>query len=70
MSKTARLVLCTLAAARALRDDGTWATPGGASFDCAMRKLAYAYGKQLLPQRGAFPEALRNLPRTLRGAPV
>ena len=27
-----------------------------ASFDCAMRKLAYAYGKQLLPQRGAFPE--------------
>ena len=60
MSK-ARLLLCTLAAAHALRDDGTWATPGGASFDCAMRKLAYAYGKQLLPQRGAFNELYEAL---------
>jgi len=25
-----------------------------ASFDCAMRKLAYAYGKQLLPRQGRF----------------
>eukprot|EP00930_Biecheleria_cincta_P022721 TRINITY_DN16550_c0_g1_i1.p1 TRINITY_DN16550_c0_g1~~TRINITY_DN16550_c0_g1_i1.p1 ORF type:complete len:805 (-),score=124.45 TRINITY_DN16550_c0_g1_i1:431-2791(-) len=27
-----------------------------ASFDCAMRKLAYAYGKQLLPRMGAYED--------------
>merc|ERR1711871_1074923 len=25
-----------------------------ASFDCAMRKLAYAYGKKLVPRQGSF----------------
>jgi hypothetical protein len=31
------------------------ATAGGpASFDCAMRKLAYTYGKQLIPRQGEF----------------
>jgi hypothetical protein len=33
---------------------GHWGTPGGPSFDCAMRKLAYTFGKQLRPDQGAF----------------
>jgi hypothetical protein len=33
---------------------GHWSQPGGASFDCAMRKLAYEFGKQLRPDQGAF----------------
>lgn len=33
---------------------GVWGTPGGPTFDCAMRKLAYTFGKQLRPDQGAF----------------
>ena len=34
---------------------------GPASFDCAMRKLAYEFGQQLLPRHGAFPELFDSL---------
>ena len=33
---------------------GVWGQPGGPSFDCAMRKLAYTFGKQLRPDQAEF----------------
>ena len=42
--------LCTLTS----QGPGVWGQPGGESFDCAMRKLAYTFGKQLRPDQGAF----------------
>ena len=36
-----------------------WGTPGGPS-DCAMRKLAYTYGKQLRPDQAEFPRCMRR----------
>jgi len=47
------------------------------SFDCGMRKLAYEYGKKLLPRQGAFESLYYALDlnsadchETLQGAPV
>ena len=45
------------------------------SFDCKMRKLAYAYGKQLLPRMGSFESLYYALdlghdcPAALKGLP-
>eukprot|EP00928_Gymnodinium_smaydae_P024558 TRINITY_DN19838_c1_g1_i1.p1 TRINITY_DN19838_c1_g1~~TRINITY_DN19838_c1_g1_i1.p1 ORF type:complete len:805 (-),score=72.35 TRINITY_DN19838_c1_g1_i1:236-2650(-) len=36
-----------------LSEGSNWGN-GPASFDCGMRKLAYSYGKQLLPRTGSF----------------
>eukprot|EP01048_Picozoa_sp_COSAG05_P022401 COSAG05_NODE_4467_length_1502_cov_1.556664_1_plen_354_part_10 len=35
-------------------NDRDWAQPGGPTFDCAMRKLALSFGKQLRPDQGSF----------------
>ena len=39
---------------RASQGPGVWGQPGGESFDCAMRKLAYTFGKQLRADQGSF----------------
>ena len=56
-----RLLLALLAILAAPVAAATWpharqvhAQDVPASFDCAMRKLAYAYGKKLVPRQGVF----------------
>ena len=46
-----KVVLASSLFAAAAAQSGWGPSP---SFDCAMRKLAYTYGKQLLPRMGAF----------------
>ena len=49
------MMFLTLAtSAIAASSDAVVALGAPASFDCAMRKLAYTYGKQLLPSMGTY----------------